>query len=445
MSHLLHTSNNLAELKKKYFADESRHIVIQKGETLLTGEKTNTRLYLVLDGRLDCYLKDEDGKDYEVQQSTNNMFLGVYSFFSAEHKSYLTVVAAEESRLAYLEKSKTLEESEDFARDFMPVIVHEIYLRQILSQEMDKERQAAIKKLYESEKMIVLGQLAAGLAHELNNAVGSLERNTEWLIDELSSFLMKKDLLSFFIDPLEKGQQLSTAQIRERKESLEKEFDIPSKTAKQLARTHLSDEQLTAIVRNGMKNFDLIRQVSEAAIVLHDMRVAATHAAHVVKSVRDLGSQNYRLPIETSIEETITQALVLTKNLTKKVNVKIDRQTEGRLLASPGELVQVWVNLIKNACESMVQAETKHPTLSITIAEEAHFFTTTISDNGTGISDDVMKRIFEPNFSTKVNGLTFGLGLGLSIVKKIIDSYLGTITIESKPGQTAFCIQLPKP
>lgn len=445
MNHLHHTSKNLAELKEKYFADESRHIVIQRGETLLTGETTNTRLYLVLEGSLDCYLKDEDGKDYEVQQSTKNMFLGVYSFFSAEHRSYLTVVAAEESRLAYLEKDKTLENSDAFARDFLPVIVHEIYLRQVLSQQMNKDRQEAVKRLYESEKMIVLGQLAAGLAHELNNAVGSLERNTEWLIDEMSSFLMKKDLLSFFVDPLEKGQQLSTAQIRERKESLEKEFDLSGKVAKQLARTHLSDDQLAAIIRSGMKNFDLIRQVSEAAIVLHDMRVAASHAAHVVKSVRDLGSQNYRLPIETSIEETINKALVLTKNLTKKVNVKIDRQTEGRLLASPGELVQVWVNLIKNACESMEQAETKHPVLSITIAEDAYTYTTSIADNGTGITEDVMKRIFEPNFSTKVNGLTFGLGLGLSIVKKIVESYQGNITIEGKPGQAQFFVQLPKP
>ncbi|MEZ4824801.1 MAG: ATP-binding protein [Bacteroidia bacterium] len=445
MSQLFHTHDNLEALKEKYFADASRHIVIQRGDVLLTGDTINKRLYLVLEGCLDCFLKDDEGKDYEVQQSTKDMFLGVYSFFSYEHRSYLTVIAAEETRLAYIERSPEMEHSEDFARDFLPVIVHEIYLRQVLSQQMSQERQAAVRKLYESEKMIVLGQLAAGLAHELNNAVGALERNTEWLIDEMSSFLMKRELLSFFVEPLERGQQLSTAQIRDRKEWLENEYDLPGKVAKQLARTHLSDEQLVGIVRSGMKNFDLIHQVSEAAIVLHDMRVAATHAAHVVKSVRDLGSQNYRLPVETSIEETITKALTLTKNLTKKVNVKIDRQSEGPLLASPGELVQVWVNLIKNACESMEQAATKNPVLGITIAEEGEYYSTTISDNGTGISDEVMKRIFEPTFSTKVSGLTFGLGLGLSIVKKIIDSYQGSIQIESRPGHTQFTIQLPKP
>ncbi|MDX2247101.1 MAG: ATP-binding protein [Bacteroidia bacterium] len=445
MNPLFHTQDNLRTLKEKYFADESHHIVMRKGDRLLTEDTPNNRLYLVLEGRLDCFLKDDEGKDYEVQQSVKDMFLGVYSFFSYEHKSYLTVVAAEETRLAYIEKKAEWENSEEFARDFLPVIVHEIYLRQVLSQQMNQERQAAVRKLYESEKMIILGQLAAGLAHELNNAVGTLERNTEWLIAEMSSFLLKKDMFPFFVDTLEKGQQLSTTQIRERREWLEKEYDLSSKTAKQLAKTHLSDEQLVAIIHSGMKNFDLIRQVSEAAVVLHDMRVAASHAAHVVKSVRDLGSQNYRLPVETTLEETLNKALALTKNLTKKVNVKIDRQTEGRLMASPGELVQVWVNIIKNACESMEQAGTQNPVLGITIAEDGQVYSTTISDNGTGITEDVMKRMFEPNFSTKVNGLTFGLGLGLSIVKKIIDSYQGNILIESHPGHTEFTIQLPKP
>jgi C4-dicarboxylate-specific signal transduction histidine kinase len=310
---------------------------------------------------------------------------------------------------------------------------------------MSKERQAAVKKLYESEKMIMLGQLAAGLAHELNNAVGILERNTEWLISELSEFFRRKNLIDLFLPALEGGQQQSTAQIRERREHLEKKFDLAPKLAKQLAKTTLSLSELEKLVKSDLKDFTTIHQITEAAIVLHDMRVAASHATHVVMSVRDLGSNRNASPIETSLYETITNALTLTKNLTKPVNVKVDKQTEGKLWASPGDLVQVWVNLIKNACESMVQSGTQPPLLSILITEEEPVYTATITDNGGGINPETMKKIFEPNFTTKVNGLSFGLGLGLSIVKKIIDSYKGSVRVTSKPGETSFIIQLPKP
>jgi signal transduction histidine kinase len=438
-------SRKLSELKKFYFSDESKHVLLKSGETLLTAATTNNRLYLVREGKLNCYLKDDDGNLYEVQQSTKNMFLGVYSFFSYEQTSYLTVIATEDTRLAFIEKGEVLVDDKKLASDFLPVIVHEIYLRQMLSLKMSKERQAAVKKLYESEKAILLGQLAAGLAHELNNAVGILERNTEWLISELTEFLDRKKLANLFIPALEGGQQQSTVQIRERREHLENEYDLAPKLARQLAKTTLPMPELKKLVGSGLKDFNTIHQITEAAIVLHDMRVAATHATHVVMSVRELGSNRNALPIETSVYETITKALTLTKNLTKQVNVKIDKQTEGKLWASPGDLVQVWVNVIKNACESMVQSGVEQPLLSISIAEAENKYIATITDNGGGISPGVMKKIFEPSFTTKVNGLSFGLGLGLSIVKKIIDSYKGSIGVVSKPGETTFSVQLPKP
>lgn len=444
MSYRFNTSRKLAELKKDYFSDESRRILVRKGETLLTENTENNRLYLVLDGSLMCYLKDESGKEYKMMESVRNMFLGVYSFFSYEQKSYLTVIAATDTHLAYLERTDSFVNTEKFARDFLPVIVNEIYQRQVLTQELNKERQAAIKKLYESEKMILLGQLAAGLAHELNNAVGILERNTEWLISALNNLLRKKDLKDVFERVLEHGQQQSTAQVRERRLYLEDKFGIATKLAKQLAKTTLSLTELERLIEGGLDSFGDINQITEAAIVLHDMRIAASHATHVVMSVRELGSNRNAMPVETSVYETITKALTLTKNLSKNINIKIDKRTDGKIWASSGDLVQVWVNLIKNACESMLQSGTEKPTLNILIEERENMYKVVITDNGSGIKSEIIKKIFEPNFTTKINGLSFGLGLGLSIVKKIIDSYTGSVSFTSVPGETSFIVQLPK-
>jgi C4-dicarboxylate-specific signal transduction histidine kinase len=444
MSNKFNTSRKLAELKKDYFSDESRKIVVRKGETLLIENTENNRLYLVLDGSLMCYLKDESGKEYKMMESVRNMFLGVYSFFSYEQKSYLTVVAAVDTHLAYLERTDSFVNTEKFARDFLPVIVNEIYQRQVLTQELNKERQAAIKKLHESEKIILLGQLAAGLAHELNNAVGILERNTEWLISTLNEFLKSKDLKDVFVRALEGGQQQSTAQVRERRLYLENKFSINTKLAKQLAKTTLSITELERLIENGLDKFEDLNQITETAIVLHDMRVAAEHATHVVMSVRELGSNRNAMPVETSVYETVTKALILTKNLSKNISIKIDKRTDGKIWASSGDLVQVWVNLIKNACESMLQSGAEKPTLNILIEEGENEYKVMITDNGPGINSEMMKRIFEPNFTTKINGLSFGLGLGLSIVKKIIDSYKGSVSFTSVPGETSFIVLLPK-
>jgi len=443
MSTAFQANRRFAELKKKYFSDPLRQVRLNTGDTLLTEETDNNRLYLVLEGRLNCYLKDQDGREYEVLQSTRNMFLGVYSFFSDESKSFLTVKAAEDSSLAYLERTDALTKDDKFASDFLPIIVNEIFLRQVLAQKISVERQSAEKKLFESEKMILLGQLAAGLAHELNNAVGVLARNTEWLVKEAQQVSLREPLKTLFEQVLDQGRQFNTEAVRKKRETLETQYGISSKLAKQLAKINYPDEKLEQLFKTGHQ-YPELSNVIDKALVLHDMRVAAEHATHVVKSVRDLGKRQPGGFIETSVYDTLMRALALTKNLTKHVKVQVNKQAEGWMMASPGDFIQVWVNLIKNACESMLLVVTPDPTLKIELTEDANLITVSIADNGSGIPDNVKEKIFQPNFTTKVEGLTFGLGLGLSIVKKIVENYKGQILVDSHPGFTQFTIQLPK-
>jgi C4-dicarboxylate-specific signal transduction histidine kinase len=175
------------------------------------------------------------------------------------------------------------------------------------------------------------------------------------------------------------------------------------------------------------------------------MDVAATHATHVVQSVRELGFNVSEKLIETSVYETISKSLALTKPLLQNIAINLARDTEGIVQANPGDLVQVWVNLIKNATESMKNAATTDPVLTIEIKEVEKMIIVMVKDNGPGIEEEMKSKIFQPNFTTKVNGLSFGLGVGLSIVKKIINSYKGSISVESQPGDTRFIVQIPKP
>ncbi len=445
MSDTFETSKDVDRLKQKYFNDPSKRIELEKGATLVIEGNFNDRLYVILDGTLTGYLKDENDDQTEVFQSTRDMFVGVYSYFSAEHITYLTLIAEENTTVAYIDQSSRKGREASFAQDFLPVIVHELYLRQMLAQRLNLQRQAAIRKLFENEKMATLGQLAAGLAHELNNAIGVLDKNTSWLATSVKEFLKNKALRNLFLTMVESGQSLSTMELREKRKTLEKKFGIPASVAKQLAKTALAEDEIHSLLKENQRELDRISIVTEAAIVLHDMQVAATHAAHVVQSVRILGMNNSDAARETSLLETINKAMALTKPLWQDVAVSVGQDTDATVVANPGDLVQIWVNLIKNACESMSLAQTASPALSIRIRSNEDHYAVTVSDNGPGIPPGLQKKIFQPNFTTRVSGLSFGLGLGLSIVRKIVTQYRGSVRVESQPGDTNFIVQLPKP
>ena len=101
------------------------------------------------------------------------------------------------------------------------------------------------------------------------------------------------------------------------------------------------------------------------------------------------------------------------------------------------ELNQVWVNLIHNA----LQAMSNQGRLTIKVEQQDTMVGVQISDCGCGIPEDIQGRIFEPFFTTK--GIGEGSGLGLDIVKRIIDKHAGSISFSSRPGKTVFSVLLP--
>jgi signal transduction histidine kinase len=442
MSEIFETSKDVTRLQELYFSQRENTISLKKGDALLSDGIYNDKLFLILEGTLSGFLEDANGEMNEVFKSTKNMFVGVYSFFSPDHVSYLTMVADEPTSVAFITQQE--KNRPDFASDFLPVIVQEIYLRQVLTQQLTSQRQAAIKKLYENEKMATLGMLAAGLAHELNNAIGVLQRNTEWLIESFDAFLKNKKLNAIFETSLEEGLTFSTSVLRERRQSLEKDLGIPTKLAKQLAKTNLDEAHIASLLKGNASGLDMMSLISETGRVMHDMRIAAAHSTHVVQSVRELGFSATAPRTEVSLHESITKSLALVKSLLTGVQVEVIRNADGKVNATMGDLVQVWVNLIKNACESIGSSDRVNPKIVVAIDEQPESYIVTVSDNGPGISPEVLAKIFEPNFTTKVRGLSFGLGLGLSIVKRIVSDYKGTISVSSEFGDTRFTVFLPK-
>ncbi|WP_159204083.1 sensor histidine kinase, partial [Klebsiella pneumoniae] len=108
---------------------------------------------------------------------------------------------------------------------------------------------------------------------------------------------------------------------------------------------------------------------------------------------------------------------------------------------SQTEWVQVWINLIKNACDAM--AQTTEPTIDIQTRCSRQRLYVTVANNGPEIDEATRRKIFQPSFTTKKEGLSFGLGLGLAIVKRIVSGYGGTVAVKSDQDKTIFRIKLP--
>ena len=142
--------------------------------------------------------------------------------------------------------------------------------------------------------------------------------------------------------------------------------------------------------------------------------------------------------VRTGIEETL---LLLGHELGHVEVEKSYAEDLPMISGYPGDLNQVWTNLITNAIQAMDEG---NPRLTIDVSStEDGNVAVCIADNGCGIPEENLDKIFEPAFTTKAGRVEFGLGLGLQIVKDIVVRHKGSIEVESEPGRTCFKVILP--
>ncbi|WP_036824266.1 sensor histidine kinase, partial [Photobacterium sanctipauli] len=271
------------------------------------------------------------------------------------------------------------------------------------------------------------------------NAVGVLSSKTEGIQNGICHFLEEnKPEVSPFLDlGICEGQSSTSAEVRKRAKALQEAHGLSRDQAKQLARALPKGE----VPEYWLDNLDEALRYWDIGRDLHDMRLASKHAASIVRSVKQLGgTDNARQP-DVDVNDTIHKSLSLLQSNLRRVNVVLRPAVLPTITASTTELVQVWVNIIKNACDAMEQ--TDEPQIEIITRHSKNRLLITISNNGPMIDEATRRKVFQPNFTTKKGGLSFGLGLGLSIVQRIVHSYGGTIALKSDPERTKFRIKLP--
>jgi hypothetical protein len=374
-----------------YFQDPKAMIAVAAGTEVLRQDGYNDRLYWVKQGELSGYVNSkENDLSAQVFVVKEGMFFGVHSFFAQ------TLVAS-------------------------------------------TEKEKALQKLYATEQMTTLGQLAAGIAHELNNAIGVISSKTENIQTAISQFVddNQPQMRPFLQHGIDHGQSISSAQVRERSKVLQQQYTLSREHARTLARA-LPEGDVPA---DWLKDIDAALICWDSGRDLRDIRLAARHAASIVRSVKQLGGGDHARIPNVDITDTLHKSLALLQSNLRYVDVVLRPAILPPVTASITELVQIWVNLIKNACDAM--EHTDNPQIEIITRSVKNKLLVTITNNGPMIDEATRRKIFNPNFSTKKGGLSFGLGLGLAIVRRIVNSYGGTIVVKSDHQRTTFRIKLP--
>lgn len=267
-------------------------------------------------------------------------------------------------------------------------------------------------QLVEAEKMASLGQLTAGIAHEINNPINFVKSNINPLrldIEELMSVLTEYEKLHKTKDDKTFIQKLN--EIEEMKNELE--IDFVQKEINNLIIGIEDGAERTAEIVRGLRTFS---RIDEAAIK------------------------------KVNVHDGINSTIVLLKNgLPHNLEIIKKLNANGNIECYPGKLNQVFMNILTNAIQAIKAKTIKDDEETIVIETndvENDHITISIKDSGIGMTDEVKHHIFEPFFTTKDIGE--GTGLGMAIVYKIVQKHSGKISIISAPGKGAeFIITLP--
>ncbi|NBC10362.1 MAG: cyclic nucleotide-binding domain-containing protein [Planctomycetes bacterium] len=433
---------------ERHFTDPARTTRLEAGQTLLRQGEPNTRLYRVRHGLVAGSIEEDDGTTTPVMRAGPGDLVGVQSFFGVSNRSTQNIVALEDTELGYLDRDTPIPPGEpSLERLLMPLVLNELLRRQKASLELAERERQTRERLDQLERVSALGQLAAAVAHELNNALTVLVRGTSWIARVVQQRVdhNEKVLHRAFDVGLVRGRGASAAEARQRVRQIEKQFGVSFTEARKLAATGLSDEQLKSFNLR-KEGVDRVFQLWELGATIHDMRLASDQAEHVVTSMRDLGANRALEHEPTDVNDTIRTALKILRGQLESIEVTADLGELPMIRGSRGKLVQVWTNIIKNALEAMTAGGTprRRPAIHVRSSVTAEEVVVTIDDTGPGIPPDVLPRIFEPSFTTKKQGLSFGLGLGLSIVQRLVSEHGGDVEAVNHAAGARFIIRLPR-
>lgn len=330
------------------------------------------------------------------------------------------------------------------------------------SEKAFEELKVAQVQLVQSEKMASLGQLVAGIAHEVNTPVGAIQsaiNEVETDYTEILNYLikighslddeLKKDYQDACTAIIQNKKDYSTSETRQRTKMIREFLDdnrirnarYHSKVLSQVGFTVAQTGSVLNLLRSEHSDriIDSFYLLGMSQIHVRDIKIAISRIGNLVKALRNYSHLDTDTISMTSLEEDLNNTLIILHNKIKRaVTVVKEFEDLPKVKCYPDMLNQVWTNLIHNAIQAMKGSGKIILRLGKT---DDKTICVEVEDNGPGIPEEIMDNIFDPYFTTRPKGE--GTGLGLSISKEIVAQHNGYMKVESKPGRTCFKVYLP--
>ncbi len=410
------------------------------------------RLMVILDGEI-VGRKEKSADDGRIYSAHAGQVTGMLPYSRLTHYP-LTTRAVAPTTAAFLDAS------------WFPEMLKRVPVLggRLVGVMADRIRESA-RSDQQREKLISLGKLSAGLAHELNNPASAVRNAASALQQAVAAMrsaalhLDKRELPTAdraFLARLEcdwhsthPQQALDSLDRSDREEEIGSWLEthrIPEahilaaalvdagcdlETLRTLA-AKFDDETLALVVTRLASSFTITHLVQQ-------IESGTARISNLVKAVKQYSYMDQTPEQEIDLHDGIENTLVML-HYRLKLGIRVIRQYDRaipRVCAYASELNQVWTNLIDNAIDAMAG----NGELTVRTAPEGAMVLVEIRDNGPGIPAEIQDRIFDPFFTTK--GVGEGTGLGLDAVFRIVQKHHGSVRVNSKPGRTSFEVRLP--